>query len=115
MYHIISDIKNPINLKQYIDNRDGFKRAGLKSFTSCLGWHNIHNEALQKQGESPVHIQPGYYSFQLLADIFRSHKISMSVNETSGRLTLSTPFELKKGKGSSQCLDSRPKVGFFQG
>ena len=33
MHHIISDISNPVNLQQYIDNRDGFKRVGLKSFT----------------------------------------------------------------------------------
>ena len=48
---------------------------------------------LQKEGESPVRIQPEYYSFQQLADIFHSHKISMSVNETNGRVTLSTPIE----------------------
>ena len=95
MYHIISDISNPVNLQQYIDNRDGFKRVGLKSFTYCCGWHNIHNEVLQKESESPVRIPSGYYSFQQLADIFHSHKISMSVNETNGRVTLSTPSELK--------------------
>ena len=49
MHHIISDISNPVNLQQYIDNRDGFKRVGLKSFTYCWGWHNIHNEVLQKK------------------------------------------------------------------
>ena len=30
MHHITSDISNPVNLQQYIDNRDGFKRVGLK-------------------------------------------------------------------------------------
>ena len=98
MHYIISDTSNHVNLQQYIDNRDGFKRVRLKRFTHCWDWHNIHNEMLQKQCESPVHIQPGYYSFQQLADIFRRHKISMSVNETSVRLTLSTPSELKISK-----------------
>ena len=69
MHHIISDISNPVNLQQYIDNRDGVKQVGLKSFTYCWGWYNIHNEVLQKDGESPVRIQPGYYSFQQLAAI----------------------------------------------
>ena len=87
MHHIISDRSNPVNLQQYTDNRDGFKRVGLKSFTYCWGWHNIHNDVLQKEGEPPVRIQPGYYSFQKMADIFHSHKISMSVNETKGRVT----------------------------
>ena len=63
MHHIISDISNLVNLQKYIDNRDGFKRVGLKKFTYCWGWHNIYNEVLKKQGESPVRIQPGYYSF----------------------------------------------------
>ena len=89
MHHIISYISNPVNLQQYIDNRGGFKRVRLKRLTYCWGWHNIHNEVLQKEGESLVRIQPGYYSFQQLADIFGSHKISMSINETNGRVTLS--------------------------
>ena len=33
MHHIISDISNPVNLEQYMDNRNGFKRVGLKGFT----------------------------------------------------------------------------------
>ena len=113
MHHIISDISNPVNLQQYIDNRDGFKRVGLKSFTYCWGWHNIHNEVLQKDGESPVRIQPGYYSFQQLADIFHSHKISMSVNETNGRVTLSTPSELKISKRLKSMLGFQVKGRFF--
>ena len=35
MHHIISDISNPVNLQQYIDNRDGFKRVGLKSLNTA--------------------------------------------------------------------------------
>ena len=114
MQHIISDISNPVNLKQYIDNRDGFKRVGLKSFTYCCGWHNIQNEVIQKQGEAPVRIQPGYYSFQQMADIFRSHKICLSVNETSGKDTLSTPSELKVSKRLKSMLGFQVKGRFFQ-
>ena len=113
MHHINSDISNRVNLQQYIDNRDGLKRVGLKSFTYCWGWHNIHKEVFQKLGESPVRIQPWYYSFQQVADIPRSHKISMSVNETSGRVTLSTPSELKVSKRLKSMLGFQVKSWFF--
>ena len=52
----------------------------------------------QKQAEPSLRTKPGYYSFQRLADLFRDHKISMSVNETNGRVSLSTPSELKISK-----------------
>ena len=112
-HHIISDISNPVNLQQHIDNRDGFKRVVFKSFKNCWGWHNIHNEVPQKQGESPVRIQPGYYSFQQLADIFHSHKISMSINETNGKVILSTPSELKVRKRLKLMLGFQVKGSFF--
>ena len=112
MHHIISDISNPVNLQQYIDNRDGCKRVGLKSFTYCWGWYNIHNEVIQKQGESPVRIPPGYYSFQQLADIFRDHNISMSVNENNGRVSLSTTSGLKMSKRLKSMLGLHVKGRF---
>ena len=108
MHHIIYDISNPVTLQQYIDNRDGFKRVGLKSFTYCWGWHNIHDEV-----QSPVCIQPGYYSFQQLEDIFHSHKISMSVNETNGKVPLSTPSEMKISKRLKSVLGFQVKGRFF--
>ena len=51
-----------------------------------------------KKSESPVRFKPEYYSFQQLADLFRGHNISMLVNEIKGRVTLSTPGELKISK-----------------
>ena len=113
MNYIISYKNNPVNLQQYIDNRDGFKRVEVKSFTYCWGWHNIHNEVLQKQVESPVRIQPGYYSVQQLAEIFHSYKISRSVNETSGRVTLNTPSVLKVSKRLKSVLGLQVKVRVF--
>ena len=68
---------------------------------------------LQKEEESPVRIPSGYYSFQQLADIFHSHKISMSVNETNGRVTLSTPSELKISKRLKSMLRFQVKGMFF--
>ena len=34
MHHIISDISNPVNLQQYIDNRDGCNRVELNWWVS---------------------------------------------------------------------------------
>lgn len=113
MYHTISDISKPVDLQQYIDNRNGYKRVGLKSFTYSWGWHNLKNEVIQKQGESPVRIKPGYYSFQQLADIFRIHKVDVSVNETNGRVTLKTPAELKISKRLKSMLGLQVKGRFF--
>ena len=47
MYHVISNIDKTINLQQYIDNRDGCKRVGLKSFTYTLGWFNLDHATVQ--------------------------------------------------------------------
>ena len=68
---------------------------------------------LQKEGESLVRIPSGYYSFQQLADIFHCHKISMSVNETDGRVTVSTPSELKISKRLKSMLGFQVKGRFF--
>jgi hypothetical protein len=48
MYHTISNIDYTINLQQYIDNREGNKLVGLKSFTYALGWYNVVNEYVEK-------------------------------------------------------------------
>ena len=66
----------------------------------------------QKQGETLVRIQPGYYSFQQLADLFRGNKISMSVNEINGRVSLSTPSELRISKRLKSMLGLLVKSRF---
>ena len=50
-----------------------------------------------------------YYSFQQMADIFHSHKISLSVNETSVKVTQSTPSELKVSKRLKSMLGFQVK------
>ena len=104
MYHTISNIDKTINLQQYIDNRDGNKRIGLKSITYGVGWYNVVDEYLQKTGERPHKIIDGYYSFQQIADLFQSNNITLSVNETNGIASLITPDELKISKGLKQML-----------
>lgn len=104
MYHTISNIDKTINLQQYIDNRDGNKRIGLKSITYGVGWYNVVDEYLQKTKERPHKIIDGYYSFQQIADLFQSKNITLSVNETNGIASLITPDELKISKGLKQML-----------
>ena len=57
MYHTISDIDKTINLQQYIDNRDGDKRIGLKCITYGVGWYNVIDEYLQKTGGDLIRSQ----------------------------------------------------------
>ena len=104
MHHIISDINKTINLQQYIDNRDGDKRIGLKCITYGVGWYNVIDEHLQKTGERPHKIVDGYYSFQQIADVFQGRNITLSVNETNGIASLITTDELKISKGLKQML-----------
>ena len=98
MYHTISNINNTVNLQQYIDNREGKKQVGLKSFTYALGWYNVVNEYVQKTGERPHRIEDGYYSFQQIADILSTLNISLTVNENNGIASLTTDNELKMSK-----------------
>ena len=104
MYHTISDIDKTINLQQYIDNRDGDKRIGLKCITYGVGWYNVIDEHFQKTGERSNKIADGYYSFQQIADVFRDKNITLSVNETNGIASLITTDELKVSKGLREIL-----------
>ena len=55
MYQIISEVNNTVNLQQHIDNRDGIKRVGLRSFTYTLGWYNVIDELIQKKKKKQSH------------------------------------------------------------
>ena len=79
MHHIISNIDKTINLQQYIDNRDGEKRIGLKCITYGVGWYNIVDGHVQKMGERPHKIVDGYYSFQQITGVFKTLNITLSV------------------------------------
>ena len=106
MYHTISDIDKTINLQQYIDNRDGNKRIGLKFIRYSIGWYNVISGFYKKDGNKIHKIEKGYYSFQQIADEFRKENIVLTVNETNGIATLNTPTELKINK------DLRNMLGF---
>ena len=104
MFQSISNIENTINLQQYIDNRDGCKRVGLKSFTYTLGWYNINDESIKINGGKPIQLPPGYYSFQQLVNVFERYKISLRVNKVNGKVILNTPREVKISKGLKDML-----------
>ena len=104
MYHTISDINKTIDLQQYIDNRDGCKRVGLKCFTYGLGWYNVIDGYIQFTGQRPNKIPDGYYSFQQIADFLQTLNITLSVNESNGITSLVTRDEVKISKGLKQML-----------
>lgn len=104
MYHTISNINKTINLQQYIDNKYGIKRIGLKSFTYTIGWYNLIDEYIQKETDRSIRLASGLYGFQQIADIFQSNDITLSVNETNGIVLLTSPVDLKISKGLKEML-----------
>ena len=68
----------------------------MGSFTYTLGWYNVIDEHIQKEKERPSRIEPGYYSFQQLADVFQEKGVTLTVNEVNGIVSLETPNEIKK-------------------
>ena len=44
MHHLISDISKTITLQEYINNKCGNRRIGLKSLTYTIGWYNLIDE-----------------------------------------------------------------------
>jgi hypothetical protein len=104
MYQIISDIDKPINLQRCIDNREGNKKVGLKSFTYTIGWHNLIDEHFQKGTDKSIRLSPGFYSFQQISDKFQEHGISLTVNEANGIVFLTSPVDLKISKGLKEML-----------
>ena len=95
MYHTISNIDKTIDLQQYIDNRDGNKCVGLKSFTYTLGWYNLENATVQVSGGLLQRLPSGYYSFQQLADKLLRYGITTRVNETNGISTITSRQDVK--------------------
>lgn len=103
MHYTISNIEKTTHLQKYIDNKNGNKRIGLKSFTYAIGWYNLVNEYIQK-GARPDRITDGYYSYQQIADIFQSTNITLSVNETNGIASLISPNEFRITEGLRNIL-----------
>ena len=54
--------------------------------------------------ERPIRIEPGFYSFQQLADVFRRKGVTLTVNEGNGMVSLETPYEIKISNGLTKIL-----------
>lgn len=104
MYQIISDINKPVILQQYIDNKSGNKKIGLKSFTYTFGWYNLKNEYLQKDSREKIRFESGFYSFQQIAKKFKEEDIDITVNRTNGIVNITTPVELRISKDLKKML-----------
>jgi hypothetical protein len=112
MFQTISDINKTINLQQYIDNREGNKRIGLKFISYNIGWYNVFNGTIKKSGKNKQKIKTGYYSFQQISDEFQKGNISLTVNETNGIALIDTPTEIKINKDLRNMLGFQNKVIF---
>ena len=110
MYHIISDVNTSVDLQQYIDNRNGNKKIGLRNITYTLGWYNIEHETIKIDKERPYEIASGYYSFQQLVDIFQSQGVTLNANEVNGIVTLTSPNDIKISKGLKSMLGLHHKI-----
>jgi hypothetical protein len=88
MYHTISDINKTINLQQYIDNKCGNKKIGLKSFTYTIGWYNLidGNIEIKTSPRKPVShkITDGFYSLQDITEKLKTFNIELTVNMQNG-------------------------------
>ena len=108
MYHTISDINKTIHLQQYIDNKCGTKKIGLKSFTYTIGWYNLVDDYIQKETDRPstkgIRLTPGLYSYQQVSEKFQELDISLTVHETNGIVFLVSPTDLRISKGLKTML-----------
>jgi len=110
MYHTISNINKTINLQQYIDNRDGCKKIGLKSFTYTMGWYNLIDASVTFHGQPKKDIPSGYYSFQQLSDLLEEFNIVLSVGETNGIANTSSERGAKIGTQMKNMLGLRSNL-----
>ena len=95
MYQTISNIKESVHLKDYIDNKDNNKKVGLKSFTYTLGWYNIKNVNVEIIGGDEYEIPPGYYNFNDLSDYLEDIGITLDLNEKNGITTITLTNDVK--------------------
>ena len=97
MFQTFSNVQKgeAMPLQQYMDNRDGGLRVGLRSITYTVGWYNIEaGESFSWKGTSgPVNITkipPGLYGFKQLQDIIEGIGpfTQLKVNQVNGLITL---------------------------
>ena len=98
MFHTISNVQRgeAVPLQEYIDNRDGDLRVGLRSITYSVGWFNIPSgESFSwEEDGNPIQsaeVSPGLYSWAQLVDLLKQighNSITIEVSQVNGLITL---------------------------
>ena len=104
MFHTLTNVQQgAVPLQQYIDNRCGQLRVGLRSLAYSVGWWNvgaIESFSWQLVGGSTTTIQadPGFYGFSMLQSLIESADptTSLVVNPVNGiaNLIVATGHEI---------------------
>lgn len=102
MYHILRNVQKgeATSLQQYIDNRGGDLRVGLRSITWWVGWWNWEGgEAIRWRGGSPsiYTMPPGLYPESKITENITNAipGLQLSVGEHDGTITLTVPAGLE--------------------
>ena len=98
MFQTLTNIQSEesVGLQQYIDNRDGDLKVGLRSITYTVGWYNVHDKesfswrsSKNSTNNNTTEIPPGLYSFTQLKNVIEARKILViDVNKVNGLITL---------------------------
>lgn len=101
MYHTLTNVQSEgaTPLQQYIDNRDGRLRVGLRSITFAVGWHNVGPKERFSWRSSggggaaqTLNIPPGLYGFAQLKDVLEGASPNathtLAVSGVNGLITL---------------------------
>jgi len=114
-----------VSLLQYIDNRAGNVRVGLRSVTYTVGWYNVgagESISLRAAGDgrsTTIEVPPGLYSLEILSKLFKDgvnaglEKIAISANMVNGLITLTigTGWEILLTDGLLQLLGLEDGLG----
>ena len=106
MFQVLTNVQTggAVSLQQYIDNRNGDLRVGLRSITYTVGWFNINageSFSWRPQGgetpESDNQIPPGLYSADQLAAVIMgsSASLTLSTSKVNGLITLVGPPDVE--------------------
>ena len=97
MYHALTNVQSgdSLHLPQYIDNRDGLLRVGLRSITYTVGWYNVYNgEAIitidGQRGPTAVRVDPGLYGFDSLKALIEgtTPHVTLDLNKSNGHVVI---------------------------
>ena len=125
MFQVLTNVQTgeAVSLQQYIENRHGDLRVGLRSITYTVGWYNIKaGETVSWRSESAdllLEIPAGLYSLkqreELLEDAISDvgTAVTLEVSPTNGLITLTVAeeWEVKLSDGLLALLGLDDGVG----